>query len=238
MYQVSIKNLVNISEEWKKRYWWLSFSINKWQCIKYVEYNKILFLDIDILPVYKKFYEIFNLHTPAFKIYGTNVNYTHRDCKNNHKFSNILNNVTTFSDYVKKSKKSFYSIDGGILLLKPDIKNYNGYIKFISFLDKKKKLPNFKGSGVDETTIFFYYMKYATKKIYSICSDYATIPNTKKYTFSHEQSNKITKAYNFRSHVKPWSKTKIIGWPEEHIWIDIYYKMYKTTNFKNYLKIT
>lgn len=35
---------------------WMNYIINKWQCLKFEKYKKILLLDIDILPVKKSLY--------------------------------------------------------------------------------------------------------------------------------------------------------------------------------------
>ena len=42
------------------KYTWINLSLSKWECLQFEEYNKILFLDIDILPIKKKFYNLFN----------------------------------------------------------------------------------------------------------------------------------------------------------------------------------
>ena len=44
---------------------WMKYSISKWNIFKYDQFDKILFLDIDILTINKNFYNIFNLKTPA-----------------------------------------------------------------------------------------------------------------------------------------------------------------------------
>lgn len=42
------------------------YLINKWQCLKLTEYQKILYLDVDILPISSKFYSIFTQNAPMF----------------------------------------------------------------------------------------------------------------------------------------------------------------------------
>ena len=46
---------------------WMKNSITKWHILKYEEYNKILFIDVDILPVEENFYKIFEIRTPAIE---------------------------------------------------------------------------------------------------------------------------------------------------------------------------
>lgn len=49
----------------KDKYSWMSKSMTKWYCLQLTQFEKILFLDLDILPVSKDFYSVFNFKTPA-----------------------------------------------------------------------------------------------------------------------------------------------------------------------------
>ncbi len=218
------------SESWFKKYSWVIYSLSKWQCLKLTEYNKVLFLDIDVLPIIPKFYDIFNFDTPAFHLHEMNKKYTEETCINNNKMNNIIDDVNSYDEYIEKAKESYYSLDGGIVLLRPDIGEYNNYMNFIKEIDKNGIKQMLK-SGIDETTLFYYYSKYKKEKeFYRICSDYVDIPweeGNKKF-----DKNRIINSYNFLSFIKPWKKAKFISWSEEHLWRDIYKKMIKTKRFR------
>jgi hypothetical protein len=218
------------SENWFKKYGWVIYSLTKWQCLKLTEYNKILFLDVDILPASPEFYDIFNFDTPAFHLMSSNMPNNEANCVNNQRLHDIINYGKTYDEYIDNSKDAHYSIDGGLVLLRPSLEVYDDYIKFVNSISKDGIKQMFK-SGIDETTLFFYYTKHKKEKeFYRICNDYVDIPweeNTHKY-----DKNRILKSYNYLSFIKPWKKAKLIAWDEECLWRDIYHKMIKTTKLK------
>ena len=209
-YKLNEEYLSMCGYNFNKKYNWLQYSLSKWICIKYEEYKKILFLDVDILVNNSKFYKLFDYNTPAFH----NVRYK-KKCVNNNSYNYDLGN--DFKYYIKHNFNKYGSIDGGICLIKPDKNTYTEYYKFI---DKtfKKGLYSKKDSGPDETSLFYFYSKN-NKQLYDICKDYAVIP------WEFFKFNKVAKAYNFLSFVKPWIKPKFLSWKEESVWIDLFNSM-------------
>lgn len=204
-YKISNKYKYN-----KEKYTWLSYSLNKWECLKYDKYNKILFLDIDILVNNSSFYNIFNFKTPAF--YNIHIN---KKCNSGEQLNyNLIDE--TYKDYIKNIKKHG-TIDGGICLFNPNKDLYIDYYKFVNELYKNGIYSIYK-SGPDETSLFYYFMRNNIK-LYNICSEYIVIPwkNLKN-------KNKIdnAKSYNYLATIKPWTKPKFLTWPEEILWHDIY----------------
>jgi hypothetical protein len=197
---------------WINKYKWINYSINKWKCLQLVEYDKILFMDIDLMPVRKDFYQIFNYSTPAFHVIveGKSDGVDGRRCDNNQPNSEYVIGSDKYEDYVVK-ENGFVSLDGGLVLLRPDKDLYEQYIEFVKSEFKKGMFSNPK-SGPDETTLFYYYNKMTNNnpKFYTICSEYAVIP----WDFSKEMV-KIAKGYNFLSYVKPWLKPTFLSWDEE-----------------------
>jgi hypothetical protein len=229
------KSNQQITKSWNKKYNWISYSINKWQCLNFIEYDKILFLDIDILPMVSKFYNIFNINTPGLHIISDFIKMN--KCINNDKVYDILNDVDSYNEYITRSnnKIKHYSLDGGFVLLTPSIEEYKNYLKFIENINDNGIYAS-KISGIDETSLFYYLTKYTKKIIYKICNKYAIIP----WSESNRIFDKNTKAYayNFLSYIKPWKKTKFLAWKEEQIWRDIYKKMTKTNDLKKLYKRT
>jgi hypothetical protein len=218
------------SENWFKKYSWVIYSLSKWQVLKLVEYKKVLFLDIDILPVSEKFYDVFNFDTPAFNLDQVNKKFTKDTCINNDRMYDLIDDAKTYDEYIENAKTSYYSLDGGIVLLRPNISEYNDYMNFVSDINKNGIRQMLK-SGIDETTLFYFYSKQKKEKeFYRICRNFSDIPweeNNNK-----PNKDKIIYSYNFLSFIKPWKKSKIISWNEEYIWRDIYHKMIKTKKLR------
>lgn len=209
------------SESWNNKYSWIGYSINKWQCLKLIEYKKILFLDIDILPIKKEFYDVFSYNTPAFH-YMTYYNrpkfYSDTTFVSNEVVTDILKDYTSFADYV--FSKNVHTLEGGILLLEPCIETYQKYIEFVNkeYTDGMYSGGN---TSADETTLFYFYNKIMPeKRFYRISDNNVVIP----WDFPKKYIDTAT-GYNFLSYIKPWLKPSFLSWPEETLWREIYNKM-------------
>ena len=228
-----------VHKGYEKKYGiWMGYSTNKWQCLNLIEYDKVLFLDIDILPVDKKFYELFTFNTPAIHIHNQ---FIQKKCVSNSESVTMRDErITsqTFKQFIKNNKiEQVGSLDGGILLLKPNKTIFNLYSNFIKEEFKDSGLISFPNSGVDETSLYYFLHQIAKKersKIYSICSNYAFVFWDKERAVSREESKGIY-ALNYLSFVKPWLKPITLCWKEEMIWHDLYkrFKLEKdnTINF-------
>ena len=228
-----------VHKGYEKKYGiWMGYSTNKWQCLNLIEYDKVLFLDIDILPVDKKFYELFTFNTPAIHIHNQ---FIQKKCVSNSESVTMRDErITsqTFKQFIKNNKiEQVGSLDGGILLLKPNKTIFNLYSSFIKEEFKDSGLISFPNSGVDETSLYYFLHQIAKKersKIYSICSNYAFVFWDKERAVSRESSKGIY-ALNYLSFVKPWLKPITLCWKEEMIWHDLYkrFKLEKdnTINF-------
>ena len=225
-------DISNKYEYAKKKYSsWINYSLNKWKCLKYDEYDKILFIDVDILPYNLKFYDLFNFNTPAFNhlsyIKKDNDKYhLNRDfsnCENNSKKN--INFKVSFSNYINDFFK-YGTLNGGILLLKPDIKEYKEYKLFTSKLFKNGIFSHHQ-SGPDETSLFYFYSK-KLKYYYNICNDYCIVPWDNPDIKDYSNINSI----NYLSFVKPWIKPKFLMWNEEFVWNTILKNMNNTDLFR------
>lgn len=191
----------------KEKYTWINYSLSKWECLKYDKYNKILFIDIDILPNNKDFYNLFEFNTPAFNILSRE-----KICINSKPFKYKIN--YTYQQFIENIVDKIGSINGAICLLKPSKETYEKYIEFTDKIYKNGIYSHFI-TGPDETSLFYFYLKQKIN-MYDICNDYTVIP------WDMAQLVKGAKAYNFLSWVKPWRKPLFLSWPEEIIWRDIY----------------
>lgn len=191
---------------------WVSFCTNKWKMLKYTEYNKILFLDIDILPASHKFYDIFKLHTPAILRCWELPHIEHK-CDE----ISTINPGESFDDYVMNNKK-VGSLNASICLLTPSKKLYKKYKK-VTKENFTNGIYSFKESFPDETSLF-YTLTSTNKHIYNICKEYCVVFWDEKT----EEKKKIL-SYNFASNVKPWIKGRTMCWDEELLWHDLYCKL-------------
>lgn len=246
MYFDSVKKMkldtFNISEKFsfaKEKYAdWVAYSTNKWKCLKLVKYDKILFLDIDMLPAKLDFYNIFNLTSPA--VLRCRVN---KIFKCNEMITDFIGN--SYYDFVTEYALKQGTIDGGIVLLTPSKTTYKQYKKFIN-KTFEKAMYSASNSFPDETSLFYFLMK--NFKVYNICNDYSRIPWTDNN--SMEDINKYinsTLLYNYNSFYKPWIKPRSLMYKEELLWHDIYDtmehnelldKLYKNSIMENYEQFT
>jgi len=227
LYHISNGNFFKtVHKGYEKKYGsWLGYSTNKWQCLNLTEYDKVLFLDIDIIPIDIKFYELFTFNTPAIHIHNQ---FIQKKCISNSQ-SITMNDqrITshTFKQFIKNNKiEKVGSLDGGIILLKPNKSVFNLYNNFIKEEFKESGIVSFPNSGVDETSLYYFLHQIAKKersKIYTICSNYAFVFWDKERAVSRDASKGIY-ALNYLSFVKPWLKPKLLCWKEEMLWHDLY----------------
>lgn len=218
---------------------WMKYSITKWHILKYEEYNKILFIDVDILPVEENFYKIFDIRTPAIE--------------KNFMESNRKIELDEISDKTSFKKEEYYnasinfkkSLNGGLLLIKPEKRLYDEYIKFVKLCEGKSGYISLSSSGADETTLLLFLGFYKKMDLYTISNEYAVI--------LWDQTNiKKIDGINYLSMIKPWLKMPLICWPEEYLYhklgkkclryskilinIYLYYLLEEIINFNNYIK--
>lgn len=220
------------SKEWANKYSWIGYSINKWQCLKLVEYKKILFIDIDILPITNEFYDVFTYNTPAFH-YITYDNiikfYDDKRFVGNEVVNDILKNTTSFENYV--FAKKINTLDGGIVLLEPSMQTYEKYMDFVN-KEYSDGMYSAGKTSPDEMTLFYFYNKIMPeKRFYRICDNNVVIP----WDFPKKYIDTAT-GYNFLSYIKPWLKPSFLTWPEETLWRELYNKMEKNPKLDTVFK--
>lgn len=205
--KLGVKYLIN--ERYSK---WIKYSVNKWQLLKLDQFNKILFIDVDVLPIDDKFYELFNFNTPALFTNG-NQNLNNIKISQNYIFFKDNFNIKDVCSTNIRLKKS---IDGSLALFTPNKNLYNDYIDFLKYCDDKGGWNAFPYGGVDETSILLFLLIYKKMNIYHISNKYLVKP--KKFINNY--------ALNYVSSIKPWTKLPIIQWPDENIWHEIVKKAF------------
>ncbi len=208
MMEVKLNPEYYIIEKYSK---WMKYTINKWQILNLTDYDKVLFIDVDILPIKSSFYNIFENNTPGFLIKGFELNNKVINKKNVLKFNQ--SDDFNFDTCYKFSSKLFRSIDAGFVLLKPDKDLFEEYIDFINKCAGDTGYISMKDSGVDETSLLIFFMFYKRLEIYSISYEYAVIPWE-----SHKYNKYNVKGINFLAMVKPWTVLPMMQWAEQNIW--------------------
>ena len=191
---------------------WMKYSISKWEILKLDMYNKILFLDIDILPINDKFYDVFDFNTPAIMIRGVNLE-QNTIISSKIFFEDIDINKITNEDYWNISLKLKQSLDAGFILLEPNVELYEEYFRFIKICENNLGYISKYDSGIDETTMLLFLFIYKKINVYLIPYNYAPIP-WDKFPYDKDQ----IKGINFISMIKPWIKLPMIQWSDENIW--------------------
>lgn len=196
---------------------WMKYSISKWNIFKFDFYDKILFIDIDILPITKDFYNIFDFETPAIMVKGINQNNLVNKNLDKNFFIRINEKQENFEptslNYWNLSLKLTKSLDAGLVLIKPDKKLYTEYFDFIKICEGMQGYISKYDSGVDETTLLFFFIFHKQIPTHLIPYDYAPVPWEKN---PYNKNN--IKGINFLSLIKPWTKLPIIQFSDENIW--------------------
>ncbi len=206
----------------KKYKLFMKYIVTKWNSLSLIKYNKVLFMDIDVLSISPRLYNVFELNTPAFHfVYNMtyNLNLNNLDILDFFKEgTNIVKNV----DYKTISTKLLHCLDAGFVLLKPDMIIYNEYLDFLKICDKGNGFTSAQFAAPDETTLFLFYTVYKKMRFYKIDKKYSIIPWDQKNIKSYKVFS-----LNFLSRIKPWLKHPLIEWEDERVWIRIGNKIFK-----------
>lgn len=182
--------------------------INKWQALTLEEYNKVLFMDVDFLPLNKEFYDIFKLDAPAVLTNKRVCNEFNQTLgKNFFSKKPFFNN----NEYINSSNYLKATINATMVLLKPDKKLYNEYLDFIKLLEGKNGFTSTIAT-VDEISIILFLRFYKNLETHCLPYNYSM-----KY-WREDDDKKLAKGINFDEQIKSWKKLPILQWPEENIW--------------------
>jgi hypothetical protein len=192
---------------------WISYATNKWKCLKLIKYDKILFMDIDMLPSQPEFYNIFTFNTPCILRKAMKPSVIPK-CNEKYTPTPGLN----YNDYIVNYLDSNGSLNASLVLLKPSLSLYKKYKKLTNKYFKDGLYGSFL-SGPDETSFFYCLSKEGP--MYTICYDYARIPWDTDMNWTLDEIKSVY-SYDFNSFVKPWIKPRELSWNEELLWHDIY----------------
>ena len=200
---------------------WIGASLNKWQIMDHDEYTRIMFVDIALLPSDPRIYDLFNTSVPAVlireKLLQESDKATYK-CTDGQNIRYKRQSDITYDEYLG-DEEVYGTIHGNLIVIEPNKDMYKQYVEMTNNIYKSGIYSIYK-SGPDETSLFYFFLK-KNIMVHNICHENATIPWDEKILID------ISKGYEFSSMFKPWTKPKILCWPEELLWRDVYDIMVK-----------
>lgn len=195
---------------------WIERSFTKWNCLQFVNYEKVLFLDADTLVV-RDIADIFSLPTPAadFRLYFSasrswgGIFYPYP--------AGLKEGDPIPSDRVQLGLQYGNVGGGGVVLLTPSLETYLVLLEEI-----KTTSANVSGSGYgfggisgpDEQALTMTYLRQG-KPWYLLSSEYQVVP---KDTYAYPEITR-PKIFHFIGG-KPWDpQMQAKGYPDVGIWL-------------------
>ncbi len=205
----------------------------KWNCLKLTQYKKIFFLDIDMVVV-GDIDSVFEIDTPATRlILNENIYKKEEDISEIYKrFINpdIVNNGEVPKLYTEELLfRKGGGIDGGCMLLTPNINDFKDYIDYLKTFDPESKDYELNAIPTDDelTLLHFYYKKkilwnYLDMRWSYIQAVYDDLSDDKKLI-----DKKDIKILNFIGSYKPWDYNLLTLFPDTKEWYK-YWNIVKT----------
>jgi lipopolysaccharide biosynthesis glycosyltransferase len=196
----------------------------KWNCLKLTQYNKIFFLDIDMVVV-GDIDSVFEIDTPATRLILNENIYK----KEEHRLEiykrfinpDIVNNGEVPKLYTEELLfRKGGGIDGGCMLLTPNINDFKDYIDYLKTFDPESKHYELNAIPTDDelTLLHFYYKKkvlwnYLDMRWSYIQAVYDDLSDNKKII-----DKKDIKILNFIGSYKPWDYNLLTLFPDTEEW--------------------
>ena len=219
---------------------WKDVAFTKWNCLSLVKYEKVCFLDADLI-ITQNIDSIFQINAPAGCFHNYWCDFK-TDFRSNPTYGSFLKKMSIYnhakygdvvdSSLVQNGLDSGYVIIANCVLLEPCIDIYNN---FLNYMEIKPNYPNCL-SMVDEIVICDFMLK--SKKIWhQLECSFNSIPWHMKVTHKTVINNKIDisnpKIIHFFNKKKPWI-TMRGTWYDNEIWWTYYDDMKK--NIHNFNK--
>jgi len=191
-----------LDKEYAKRYYakkyskWMALSPNKWHPFQLDEYEKLILIDVDILPIHPELYTLFECKVP---------------CITGSRGKTPTVRFKTYEQFLQNSLAENITLDGGLIVVTPSKQLHKGYFNFLEQKFRKTGIKAISISGPDETTLLYY--------LYHHLKLNATFYDHDKYIkIAWHKPKKQTYSLNYLSFIKPWKKPMIFMWAEEYIW--------------------
>lgn len=208
----------------KRRYPNIGKFNTKWNCLKLTQYKKVFLLDVDMI-VTKNIDHIFDLPTPATRLVACLTTKTI-----------VLRSILIMKDGEKLpkaiAKKFLYkqngSIDGGCMLLTPNMNKYNKFIEYSKQFDPRTFKTHMSD---DELALFSFYIDQ--KKVWHYLGIEWSCIQWKMGDICSQENSYII---NYIGIEKPWVKD-LRKYPDMITWYENYNNMNKEyPNIFDYFK--
>ncbi len=121
-------------------YYWMNRSYTKWQCLNMTEYDRVFFLDADLLII-KNIDHLFELDVPAATFSYTRIKYISNGTTSidiNAEFPHAHGATVDYKLIIDKIKEGT-TFTASIVILKPDAKMYNDILKLLKRMKTNPK---------------------------------------------------------------------------------------------------
>lgn len=191
---------------------WIDFSFTKWNCLALAQYNKVCFLDADLI-ITRNIDHLMELKAPAaafvnfwLEFGGGKKNY----------YSGIKFGETIPPSAVRKGLKNGFVLIGHCVVLEPSKKTFKDYIKFMSKYEKYEGCV----SGADEKSITSFMLSIG-KTWTQLDHMYNTISWHMKKTNIVNGVFKPPYILHFFNKEKPWISQRG-KWSDTELWWQYY----------------
>jgi alpha-N-acetylglucosamine transferase len=197
------------SKRQRELYTWNNVSYTKWNCMGLTQYEKILFLDADMLVV-KNIDHVFDKATPASQFANKKTKHS----------KHVFGKTISPKQMRKALNKKMFVMDGGLLLIKPNAQQFKDYKVMV----KNMEPFGFESVGAADEQSMCYYMGVYDKG--PRCTWYNL---GSKYSCSWTVDCKPADSYilNFIGEIKPWNKDTRKEFPDTLPWYEVNEKMNK-----------
>ena len=190
---------------------WKNISFTKWYCLSIDKYDKICFLDADLL-ILKNIDHLFDLPEPAgcfVQYWATQRNQTQPDYYNDIKYGEIISN-----NKIELCLNQGFVVNGHCILLKPNRNLYNNFLKYMQTYKKSPKCI----SMFDEVAIVDFLLKQGYQWT-QLSFEY----NCPPWHFDKLcNTSQLPYIFHYFNKEKPWMM-KYDQWKDVSIWWDYYY---------------
>ncbi len=211
----------------KKYGTWMSVSPTKWNALNLIEYEKIFFLDADVI-VTKNIDSVFKEKRIAATFYNP---WSNRYIKNSAIKDYYKNKKIINKKLIKKSiTKSGYVFFATSVLIHPSKDLFKNYKKMLEEVNFNKMSKCY--SGIDEITLSYFMSnyKYGPQQSWKNLSQcYQYIPWHKNNCCRKQKLCKKIKVIHIFGDILPW-ESKLGVYDDIDMWLYLYEKMLQNTN--------
>lgn len=212
------------SETLKNYTTWIDASYTKWQCLRLVQYKKVLFLDVDLVVVHSLM-DLFELPTPAacfsspflrpYNIKGIRNVYAHRDPKTGKVITKQHGQEVAPAEIREALHGGTSVLIASTTLLEPSLEQFGNLIDMLESSASQAEGYGFPGSmtGSDEQALGDLYSRQNISFTH-ISQSYNYITWYPQWLKTERFPPRI---FHFFGSTKPWDM-KRDEWPDLEIW--------------------